>query len=166
MEKRGLDAFADLCAEQEIRCDYPTAQGSHVDLVVKRAPSWVPSWLVPWVPSWLARRWDRVQRVQAKTLACRHNQEFDSYFCTLTTGDASDRTPYPANAFDVLVLVWYDDNDNPHWWIIPERVLRDRGYVGDDGGQSITVHMDAEQSNKFFHQYYRNTTPDLATLFE
>ena len=169
-EKRGLDAFTDLCAEQGIRCDYPTAQASHADLVAKSPPPWVPSWLVPWVPSWLARRWDRVQRVQAKTLACRHNKKYDSYFSTLYTSGGREEgkmtfVPYPAEAFDVLVLVWYDDDDDAHWWIIPERELRDRGYVGDDGGTSITVHMDAKKSNKFFHEYYKGPSPDLATIF-
>ena len=170
VEKKGLDAFMDLCAEDGLGCFFPPEQGSHTDLVVTLPPSGVPSWLVPWVPSWLARRWDRVQRVQAKTLACRHNKKYDSYFCSLCTSGGKEEgkmtfVPYPAKAFDVLVLVWFDSADSAHWWIIPERDLRDRGYVGNPGRKGITVHMTDEHGGKSFDEYYQDTTPDLAALF-
>ena len=164
VEKKGLDEFRGLCAKHGLRSFLPTAQASHTDLVVTLPPSWVPSWL--------ARR--REWRIQAKTLIRQSNT---GYNCKLSIAGGKKylghRTwvPYPAKAFDVLLLVWFDSAGIAHWWIIPERELRDRGYVGDPGRKSITVHMDANpptgwKSDKFFHECYEGTDPDLAAIFK
>lgn len=110
-EMRGIDAFC--AAFPTGTYSWPSGQNTHVDLL------------------------DGETRLQFKTAhALRGKAGFQVNMNTSSGKDLDGRqlkAPYPRNAFDVLVVVWFvgDGDGVAHFWRIPADVLAAHGILSD-----------------------------------
>lgn len=104
-EMRGIDAYKSRFSNSKF-C-WPSGQNTHVDLL------------------------ENDQTLQFKNLCEQEGQA--GFLCNFTTSNGKDhdgktlKTPYSHGSFDVLVAVWFDAHNTPHFWKIPADVLVERG---------------------------------------
>jgi hypothetical protein len=119
-EMRGIDAY---CQRFEGRYQWPSEQNGSFDLL------------------------DGNARIQFKTVHCSGTKA--GFQCRIAQCCGKNTTgkqliePYPFDAFDTLVAVWFANDGTVHFWRIPAMVLYERGYLSDvshKGKQSLLVH--------------------------
>lgn len=120
-EMRGIDAYRARFPHAAYR--WPKGQSTHVDQL------------------------EDDQRQQFKTL--RELSNHSGFRCHMQTRNGHDHdgrplfVPYPADAFDVLVCVWFAPDGTAHFWRIPADELMKHGVFATDkqpGKKSLTVY--------------------------
>lgn len=106
-EMRGIDAYRARFPDAKFR--WPDGQNTHVDL------------------------WEGSERLQFKTIY--EHAKKAGFYCNTYTRNGRDHDgrqlviPYPSDAFDVLIAVWFAPGGEFHFWRFPADELVRRGVL-------------------------------------